>query len=161
MSSASYRRNGHSKSYYKISPYAYARRDSSYRGSANRSLDCGRSTYGRNVQSERRCSGERSPEQGVLIASGVAENKSYRNSQLLVCKNFTVDLGVNNTTVIFSLDTGADVTVLAKDTLDSLQLLLMILLRGLIGAGHVPLQVVEEANVCLESRRKSTSAFYQ
>ena len=30
--------------------------------------------------------------------------------------------------------------------------------RGLLGAGGAPLQVVGEANVCLESRRKSTSA---
>ena len=60
--------------------------------------------------------------------------------------------------VTFSLDTGANLTVLTKETLDDLQLPLMIASRVLMGAGEAPLQVVGKTNVCLESRRKFTFA---
>ena len=51
-----------------------------------------------------------------------------------------------------------DVAALRKETWNDLQLPLMTLSRGWMGIEGAPLQVVGEADVCLESRRKSIFA---
>ena len=65
---------------------------------------------------------------------------------------------MNQSSVKFSLDTGADVTVMTKETSDTLSLSLSDPSSALVGADHSKMKVLGESEVEISSKRKTAKA---